>query len=216
MIKSKLINKFFMISIITIITIIIASLFYLVFNNSNSNSNSYLPVSTRAPALSVEVEMVNSPTASAKPEVQPEQTDTYPPNELGYVFQNTINGVDSPKYFIPRFFLTGSISGSGNTEKTADEAVYNTGGLRLQVKWFYDKTNPHSIERTILNTNKTYSDAELSALGKTNKPNTYLVNKIITKYDKNHIYFYKTTGLFQPMIYTTYENYEKYYKKHKS
>jgi len=52
-------------------------------------------------------------------------------------------------------------------------------------KWVYDINNKLSIERTINNTNKIYTEAEISSLGKTDKPNTYLVNKLIPIYDEN-------------------------------
>lgn len=47
-------------------------------------------------------------------------------------------------------------------------------------KFFYDPTNPVNITRKIKNTElNEYSPAELLALGKTDTPDTYLVNSIV-------------------------------------
>ena len=83
---------------------------------------------------------------------------------------------------------------------------------KIQQKWIYDKTNIYTIERTILNTKNSYTQDELSALGKTSKPNTYLVNQVIAIYDLNNPYLSRNfPTVITPMILSTYENYKNLY-----
>jgi hypothetical protein len=130
---------------------------------------------------------------------------TMDPNGLGFIANNTINGVDYPKWFLPIYLSEiNCVNADNSTPYTL-----NT----IQSKWIYDKNNEYSIERTILNTNNSYSQEELSALGKTTKPNTYLVNQIIFLYDKNNINLSQNVEMtIKPMILTKYSNYEKLYK----
>jgi hypothetical protein len=93
--------------------------------------------------------------------------------------------------------------------KEVDSGITNP-SYNIQHKWIYDKNNEYSIERIILNKDNGYSKEELSALGKTNKPDTYLVNQIIATYDKNEPNLSKNVNMMiHPIILTTYANFEK-------
>ena len=125
------------------------------------------------------------------------------PNELGFVYISTINRVDSPKKFASLELVINSSFGWDVDTGIIDPEYH------IQHKWIYDKNNTYTIERKILNTDNHYSQEELSALGKTNKPNTYLVNQIIAFYDKNEPNLSKDVNMYiHPMILTTYANFE--------
>jgi hypothetical protein len=160
--------------------------YFLVINKSNQ--------STPAPAITL------TPT-----QYIPEK---HPPNQLGFITINTSNGVDEPKKFLPNYeklIEQKSLESDNSTPYTSES---------IQSKWIYDKNNEYSIERTILNKNNAYSNEELSALGKTTKPNTYLVNQIIFLYDKNNTSLTKNTisMVIKPMSLTTYANFQKMVK----
>ena len=122
------------------------------------------------------------------------------PNTVGFCQSSTFNGIDQPKIFRS----VEDISISTNILDTADTGTVISNGV--QYKWVYDPTNSLNISRELTNVSNAYSPAELSALGKTDKPGTYLVNKIITIYDKNDpkykIGFYN----LNPYIMTTFSN----------
>lgn len=122
------------------------------------------------------------------------------PNTVGFCQSATFDGVDQPK----RFRSVENIATSTNVLDTADIGTVISNGI--QYKWVYDPTNPLNISRKLTNTSNAYSPAELSALGKTDKPETYLVNKIITLYDKNDPKY--KTGFYNlnPYIMTTFSN----------
>lgn len=98
-------------------------------------------------------------------------------SDIGFCFANTLPDAKEPYRFFGQEFFN-------NTQVffNADNGIQSGSILN---KWEYDTSNSLSIERTINNTNNIYTQDELSALGKTNKPNTYLVNKLIPLYDKN-------------------------------
>ena len=181
---------FSFILLLIIISSIMLPIYFLVINKSNSSS----PTETKAAVAPVAPVSAQTPTQHIIP--------TMGPNELGFITNNTINGVDEPKWFLSIYL----------SEKTCVDADNSTPYTlnTVQSKWFYDKNNEYSIERTILNTNNAYSQEELSALGKTTKPNTYLVNQIIFLYDKNNINLTKGIPMIiKPMIFTTYGNFQK-------
>ena len=154
---------------------------------------------------------INKPSSSSELEAElaeaeaetPYVSPTKNPNELGFVYISTINHVDSPKKFASLNLIIYSSFG-WDVDTGIVDPVYN-----IQHKWFYDKNNTYTIERKILNTDNHYSQEELSALGKTNKPNTYVVNQIIAIYDKNEPNLSKDVNMYiHPMILTTYANFE--------
>jgi hypothetical protein len=119
------------------------------------------------------------------------------PNTVGFCHSTTYNGVDQPLYF--------------NSVDAMPPDVFNVaddGGFarNIQYKWAYDPTNSLNISRKITNESNTYSSAELSALGKTSTPNTYLVNKVITIYDKNDPKYKIGQLELNPYIMTTMAN----------
>ena len=122
------------------------------------------------------------------------------PNTVGFCQSATFDGVDHPK----RFRSVEDIATSTNVLDTADIGTVISNGI--QYKWVYDPTNSLHISRELTNTSNAYSPAELLALGKTDKPGTYLVNKIITIYDKNDTKY--KTGFYNlnPYIMTTFSN----------
>ena len=98
-------------------------------------------------------------------------------SDIGFCFANTLPDAKEPyRFFGQESFNTTQVFFN------ADNGI-QTGSILN--KWEYDTSNSLSIERTINNTNNIYTQDELSALGKTDKPNTYLVNKLIPLYDKN-------------------------------
>ena len=173
--------------LLVIISAIMLPIYFLVIAKSNSsnssNSSSQVPVVQQEPINYIE-----------------------DPNQLGFVFQETSNGVDTSYRFMNLEMFNASLS-------YGKDADTGTSKFLVKRKWVYDNTNISTIERTILNTNDFYSESELSSLGKTNKPNTYLVNQIISIYDKNDPNLQiNVTMQIKPMILTTYSNYEKLYK----
>jgi hypothetical protein len=122
------------------------------------------------------------------------------PNTVGFCQSATFDGVDQPK----RFRSVEDIAISTKVLDTADIGTVISNGI--QYKWVYDSTNSLNISRELTNASNAYSSAELSALGKTDKPGTYLVNKIITLYDKNDPKY--KTGFYNlnPYIMTTFSN----------
>ena len=147
---------------------------------------------------------INKPDhSSPAPEHNQYIIPTRNPNELGFIIINTVNHVDGPKQFLDLDMFN-----NYDFNKEVDSGITNP-SYHIQHKWIYDKNNEYSIERKILNTNKGYSQEELSALGKTNKPDTYLVNKIIASYDKDEPNLSKDVNMMiQPIILTTYGNYQ--------
>jgi hypothetical protein len=167
-------------------------IYFLVINKSNPST----------PALTLALTLAPTQTEKIYP--------TTSPNDLGFVYHytNVKKGIDDPNSFYPIEMLD-SIFGSSSLGKEVDTAKTHPTNS-IQRKWIYDKNNIYTIERTILNTNNAYSQAELSALGKTNKPNTYLVNQIVSTYDEKNINFtYDISTIITPMILTIYANYKK-------
>ena len=178
--------------LLIIISIIMLPIYFLVINKSNSST----------PAL------IQTPTLS------PTQTEkTYPtpsPNDLGFVYHltNLKTRIDDPNSFYFVEMIDNDINGTSYGKEVDTATTHPTNSI--QRKWIYDKNNIYTIERTILNTNNAYSQAELSAFGKTNKPNTYLVNQIVSTYDEKNINFtYDISTVITPMILTIYANYKK-------
>ena len=120
------------------------------------------------------------------------------PNTVGFCQSTTFNGVEQPHTF----------RSVGEMANTSVLEIADVGGIAngIQYKWVYDSTNSLNISRELTNASNAYSSAELSALGKTDKPGTYLVNKIITLYDKNDPKY--KTGFYNlnPYIMTTFSN----------
>ncbi len=124
------------------------------------------------------------------------------PNTVGFCHSTTYNGVDKPQSFT-------SVYEMANT--TFVLKLADVGGMAngIQYKWAYDPSNIVNILREITNSSNAYSPSELSALGKTSsgKPGiSYLVNKVITIYDKNDPKY--KTGQYElnPYIITTLSN----------
>ena len=159
----------------------------------------YFAINKPSSSSELEAELAEAEAEAETPYVSP----TKNPNELGFVYISTINHVDSPKKFASLNLIIYSSFG-WDVDTGIVDPVYN-----IQHKWFYDKNNTYTIERKILNTDNHYSQEELSALGKTNKPNTYVVNQIIAIYDKNEPNLSKDVNMYiHPMILTTYANFE--------
>ena len=120
------------------------------------------------------------------------------PNTVGFCHSTTYNGVDQPLYF----------RSVDEMSMTLVFDVADDGGLArdIQYKWAYDPTNSLNLSRKITNVSNTYSPAELSALGKTSTPEIYLVNKVITIYDKNDPKYKKGQLELNPYIMTTMAN----------
>jgi hypothetical protein len=166
-----------------ILLVIILLIYFLVINKSNSSSE--------------------TPNISPTDSNQTQNISPMDPDTLGFVTSETVNRIDRPKIFIPMDMFNMLSYG-----KEADNGIINTSS-QVQYKWSYDKKNIFFIERTILNTNNSYSQNELSALGKTYRPNTYMVNQIIPSYDKNNINLSRDVVMtINPMILTTYANYK--------
>ena len=103
---------------------------------------------------------------------------TRSPDDLGFCTAETTNHVDR-NIFLDMYMFDKHVTAAKDADNGIDPDQFT------KYRWFYDKSNPLTIERTIPNTNGAYSKSEIDAFGKTNKPNTYLVNKILTKYDEN-------------------------------
>ena len=131
------------------------------------------------------------------------------PNQLGFMgFASTNDAI--------WFQELSSFYDDSSVKRFPDNGIGNA-YYEIQYKWIYDKNNIYTIETTILNTNNAYSEAELSALGKTSKPNTYLVNQNIPRFNINNPTFFKEDTIaldqsFIPLILTSYENYKKLLK----
>ena len=184
-IKSHLLIS--VILLLLIILIIILPIYFLVINKSSSKEQEQEQAQVQEQA----------PTTFIMP--------TRNQNQLGFITSTTTNHVDDPYIFLDVEAFDTLLSYG----KDADNGTVNPSS-QIQYKWVYDKTNIYTIEREILNTKNGYSPTELLSLGKTNKPNTYLVNKIISKYDKNNINLTRNIVMqINPMILSTYENYKK-------
>lgn len=123
-------------------------------------------------------------------------------NTVGFCHSTTYNGVDKPQSFRSVYDMT-------NTTSVLQLA--DVGGIAngIQYKWAYDPTNIVNILTEITNSSNAYSPSELSALGKTSvgKPGiSYLVNKIITIYDKNDPKYKTGQYDLNPYIITTLSN----------
>ena len=120
-------------------------------------------------------------------------------NTVGFCHSTTFNGVDQPKTFR---------SIDEMTKTTSVLTIADDGGIAngIQYKWAYDPTNIVNIGRKITNVSNTYSPVELSALGKISTNGTYLVNKIITIYDKNDPKYKIGQLELNPYIITTMSN----------
>ena len=120
------------------------------------------------------------------------------PDTVGFCHSTTFNGVDQPQ----RFRSIGEMANTSVLE------IADVGGIAngIQYKWAYDPTNIVNIGRKITNVSNTYSSAELSALGKTSSNSSYLVNKIITIYDKNDPKYKIGQLELNPYIITTMSN----------
>jgi hypothetical protein len=121
------------------------------------------------------------------------------PNTVGFCNAVTIDGVDRPIEFR-------SVEHTETGTMIFDVADNGDMANDIQYKWVYDPTNSLNISRPITNESNAYSPAELSALGKTDKPGNYLVNKIITIYDKNDPKYKKGFYVLNPYILTTMTN----------
>jgi hypothetical protein len=120
------------------------------------------------------------------------------PNTVGFCHSTTFNGVDQPQVFrsVDEMSMTLVFDVADNGELARD----------VQYKWAYDPTNSLNLSRQITNASNAYSLSELSALGKTSTPGTYLVNKVITIYDKNDPKYKKGQLELNPYIMTTMAN----------
>jgi len=120
------------------------------------------------------------------------------PNTVGFCHSTTFNGVDQPQTF----------RSVGEMSNTSVLEIADVGGIAngIQYKWAYDPTNIVNIGRKITNVSNTYSSIELSALGKTSSNSSYLVNKIITIYDKNDPKYKIGQLELNPYIITTMSN----------
>lgn len=146
-----------------------------------------------------QIETTQTPQITHGPYVMPSLPST---DQLVFIYSITTNHVEGPKQWLVM---------NDNLGKKYDDAIVNQ-YTKIQNKWSYDNTNIYTIERTILNTYLGYTQDELSALGKTSKPNTYLVNQVIAIYDKNNpILSTNYPAIITPMILSTYENYKKLY-----
>lgn len=152
--------------------------------------------------------VINKPSSKAQDQSQalPQAEYIIPdmdPNQLGFIYSSTTNHVESPKKFLVVDALDMTY---GNLVDTGVASASS----KIQYKWVYDKTNIYTIERKILNTYNGYTQDELSELGKTSNPNTYLVNQIIPIYDVNNPILSKDITMeITPFILSTYENYKK-------
>jgi hypothetical protein len=135
-------------------------------------------------------------------------------NEYGFCHSITIDGVDQPNKFInfneEQILFFNDMNGMGSSESTiniSEYALEKESSNGIQYMWVYDPTND-LIMKVWIN-DKVYSPEEISALGKI--PNTipttgsgyYLVNKIITKYDKTDPKYKKGELHLNPYILTT-------------
>ena len=135
-------------------------------------------------------------------------------NEYGFCHSTTIDGVDQPNKFInlneEQILFFSDMNGMGTSEFTqniSNYALQKNSVNGIQYMWVYDPTND-LIMKVWIN-DKVYSPEEISALGKI--PNTipttgsgyYLVNKIITKYDKTDPKYKKGELHLNPYILTT-------------
>ena len=150
--------------ILILILIIMLPIYFLVIKKSTS-SNTPLSLNTSV--------IMNAPAA---------QSIITPPNMLGFCFVSTANGIDSPKRFLAEPMW--DINEMQLLFSNADNGI--RGQNNVLNKWAYDSNNKLTITRTINNTNNAYTQHELNALGKTDEPNTYLVNKLISIYDPNN------------------------------
>ena len=151
--------------------------------------------------------VINKSSSSSSSQITiPKPKYTINPNELGFIITETKKSVDQPARFMPidMFNLSTHMTDADNAD------IKNN--LVSQYKWYLDKNIPFSIERLIPNTNNNYSQDELSNLGKTDKPDVYLVNKIIPKYDPNHILLSEDVlTIIKPMIYASYGYFQNNY-----
>jgi hypothetical protein len=141
----------------------------------------------------------SSQSPSNEQSMEPSTIPKMGPNELGFCFASTTGGIKGPNRFSSLESFTYL---NTRTLQLADAGGTETNGI--QFKWFYDKTNPLNITRTILNENKTYTNDELANLGQTSTPTSYLVNQIIPIYDKTNPIYSKATVELDPFILTTY------------
>ena len=182
-------------------------IYFLVINKSNSSSPESQP-SQPSQAKPSKAPLHSPLDAAPLPEPEP----TSGPNDLGFVYYltNVKEGIDESNEFMKLNEINKTVYAGAENIGTQSDNVSTHPITSIKRKWIYDKNNIYSIERTILNKNNAYSQEELSALGKTDKPNTYLVNQIVSTYDKNTIL---TSGLIshiiKPMILTIYSNYKK-------
>ena len=192
-IKSHLIISFIL--LLVLIAIIILPIYFLVINKSSSQEQPQ----NQAQDQALTQEQLNK-IVLAKAQAQDHQQQPAD-QSLGLIYSYTKKSVESPKQFMRL----------AEHFKRFDDGIvdqYN----KIQYKWSYDKTNIYTTERTILNTYNSYTPDELSELGKTSNPNTYVVNQIIPIYDKNNILLSKDVSLIiTPMILSTYENYKNLY-----
>lgn len=142
--------------------------------------------------------LCNNKSSSNQSSIMP--ADTIIPNghTVGFCHSTTFNGVDQPKTF----------RSVGEMTNTSVLEIADVGGIAndIQYKWAYDPTNIVNIGRKITNVSNTYSPVELSSLGKTSWNSTYLVNKIITIYDKNNPKYKIGQLELNPYIITTMSN----------
>jgi hypothetical protein len=149
--------------------------------------------------------VIKKSSSSSSSSSLPSDDSTFNPDTIGVCYIEKKDGVNQPQTFeeIHNFFI------KTNIEKTADEGglIGDRKTYEIQLKWAYDKTNPLYVLRYISNINKTYTDDELTNLGKpiSGKSGEYLVNKIITKYDeKNDRFNTGTWWALNPIILKTY------------
>lgn len=127
-------------------------------------------------------------------------TITNGPNTVGFCHSTTFNGVDQPQTFR-------SVDEMENTTSVLQLADVGGFANGIQYKWSHDPANVVNITRNITNSSNAYSAEELSALGQLKISNgNYLVNKIITIYDKNDPKYKIGQLELNPYIITTMSN----------
>ena len=130
---------------------------------------------------------------------------TIGPDTLGFCSAMMVNNIKQPnKFIVGNDFntLMTTMADNGETFILGKDPKTDY----IQYKWFYDKTNPLHITRSIPNTNNNYSDEELKNLGTpiSGKPGEYLVNQFRLIYDETNLKYKTGSWIIPPSNYTTY------------
>ena len=134
-----------------------------------------------------------------------EPSITIGPDALGFCNAMMVNNIKQPNYFmVGNDFnpIMTTMADNGETFILGNDPKTDY----IQYKWFYDKTNPLHITRSIPNTNNNYTDEELKNLGTpiSGKPGEYLVNQFRLIYDETNPKYKTGSWVTPPGNYTTY------------